>query len=863
MASYIAAADGNFNTGSTWKEVSANSLLDSEANNVVVATAASWTTSATFVPGAVEVDGVAVKLYARGGTTGTFTIELYNSTDGSTEGTCTVNCSDFCSGGSSANEGGWVLFTFAAHTLDAADNHVVRCQTSSASQITLYRDATAANISRMVRTTTAAASPPAAASILHIMEEKTEAGTATTRTVTMDAISSGITKYGSGTADSACLTISDGGTLNYGYTAATNYYLQLDGNLIVYNGGTLTLGTVANPIPRDGSAILEFDPGADGAMGLIVRNGSTFTAQGLSRTVGNNTYFTYLTTNTAHTDNHIHTTAATGWLDNDQIVIASTSATYSNVEYALLNGADPGTGIMNIDGTTHAGTIEFVHSGTSPTQAEVILLTRNVKIRSSSATVMSFVTLKPTATVDIDWAEFYYLGEEATDKYGFTMPSGTQTGVNIQYSSFHDMEDQGFTVEGSGVTASYNVFYNLNTSVITYSHGVWFGSGATSATFNNNIIMKCLGGLAYPAGITIPATSHTSFSDNIATSNPTSGFCFIGNPTTFTACDNNTSHSNGASGFLFSGASGTISNLTSWRNGAYGIVWGQYNATQAIINGLIFDGFTLFGNTTTNIGLGTNQAVVPWYYDLSFIDGYLNADSTFATTNGVQLLSASGQNIFIGIKFINCDFGSVSGIKAAHTNDILISNTTAFCDILLVNCKLASGAEVTNPSYMKGKSYIRSSKHDQTTGASLIHKTWVQYGTIETDLTYYNTAVPSMRLTPTSATAYTLESSSFKVNVNSGQVATPSVYVRKSTVASGGALYNGSQPRLVVKRNDAIGITADTVIETQHVEGETANWEQLTGNTVAVTDNGVAEFSIRCDGTAGFVNVDDFTATVA
>jgi hypothetical protein len=119
-----------------------------------------------------------------------------------------------------------------------------------------------------------------------------------------------------------------------------------------------------------------------------------------------------------------------------------------------------------------------------------------------------------------------------------------------------------------------------------------------------------------------------------------------------------------------------------------------------------------------------------------------------------------------------------------------------------------------------------------------------------------------MRLTPNSA-SYKLESGSFKVNVNAGQTITPSVYVRKSTVASGGALYNGNQPRLILKRNDAIGVTADVVIDTMTL-GAVATWEQLTAACpAAATENGVAEFVIDCDGTAGFVNVDDFSATVA
>jgi hypothetical protein len=53
-------------------------------------------------------------------------------------------------------------------------------------------------------------------------------------------------------------------------------------------------------------------------------------------------------------------------------------------------------------------------SGTSPTQAEVILLTRNVKVRSTNSTLMTFVDIQDGAAVDVDWTEFYYIGSNAT-----------------------------------------------------------------------------------------------------------------------------------------------------------------------------------------------------------------------------------------------------------------------------------------------------------------------------------------------------------------------------------------------------------------------------------------------------------------
>jgi hypothetical protein len=135
---------------------------------------------------------------------------------------------------------------------------------------------------------------------------------------------------------------------------------------------------------------------------------------------------------------------------------------------------------------------------------------------------------------------------------------------------------------------------------------------------------------------------------------------------------------------------------------------------------------------------------------------------------------------------------------------------------------------------------------------------WFKYGIIQIDTTYFKTASPSQRLTPNSATNK-LESGSKKAALNSAATAIFSVWVRKSSVAAGGADYNGNQPRLILKRNDAAGITADTVLATMTAGLDT--WQQLTGTTPVVTDDAVLEVVVDCDGVAGFVNADDWEVT--
>jgi hypothetical protein len=131
------------------------------------------------------------------------------------------------------------------------------------------------------------------------------------------------------------------------------------------------------------------------------------------------------------------------------------------------------------------------------------------------------------------------------------------------------------------------------------------------------------------------------------------------------------------------------------------------------------------------------------------------------------------------------------------------------------------------------------------------------YGSIlQTDATYYRTAAPSVKMTPTSATYKFGLIHTMQIPVASGANPTVSVYLRKS------AAYNGNQPRLIVKRNDALGITSDTVLATyaggNDVDTPPGNFNTLSGQPGVVTADGILDVYVDCDGTAGYVNLDDW-----
>jgi len=98
----------------------------------------------------------------------------------------------------------------------------------------------------------------------------------------------------------------------------------------------------------------------------------------------------------------------------------------------------------------------------------------------------------------------------------------------------------------------------------------------------------------------------------------------------------------------------------------------------------------------------------------------------------------------------------------------------------------------------------------------------------------------------------------FTTPVTNGSLITPKVRVRQSVVGDGTA-YNGNAPRLILRKNVPLGITSDTVIATY--SGASGSFQDVTGNTPVPTDDGVMEFVVDCDGTTGWINLDNFSVT--
>lgn len=835
MARLASIGTGNFTTAGTWGTINATLYANSETSTLVCPTSYSNVArSAQATPGAITVSHIGVKLANRTGTTGTMTVHIASSTHVEITGTAvTINTADLPVAATADLNGGWVFFKLATPvTLSAATLYEVEAKTSSSTQVSVFGSAATNGMSCALITTTTAA--PGAGDDMIVCGEYTGAGTSNSFTVTMDNTAS--TDFGAASTSLVLpsLAICSKGTLTWGTTAATAYYLKLSGNLIIYSGGTHNMGTTGTPCPRDSTNWLQFDCGANVDFGVTVRNLGTFVGQGQSRTSGKIFYKTLLNTDEAVNSTSLGVADDTGWLDNDEIVISPTNRTVAQYEKLALNG-NAGASTLTVDGGAGAGGgLAFTHSGTSPTQAVIILLTRNVRITGASATLQSYVDLKATATIDWDWVQCYWFGSGTANKTGIST-SATSGVQNFNYCSFHEFvtgNPIAFNVLGgstaSALTITNSVFYQNSTgfSLNGGVTGTWVLTGCVFIRSGSGVLLTDIGG---------------TFTDNRITGCTSTGVTLNeAGATLGTFSDVEISQCLEA--LLLNGTSGTITNLKSWRNTTRNISVSA-GASYTFVDPLCF------GNANNHL-VNTSGGII------NLMNPLFAGDSSFATAIGIDQASGGVGPLLLNV--YGGSFGVASGIYVAHTTgDIAFAFASTNPNrYILSGTTLASTTEVSNQTNIGPFGYVLAERLDGTTGN---HKGWFRYGTIDiANPTVVGMTNPVMRMLPNNATLK-LESAplgmGMKAAVANGNTVTVSVDIYKV------ANYNGNQPRLIVRRNDAMGITADTVLDTATVG--TGSTETLSGTTASVTDDGALEFIVDCDGThaTGYCYVDNWVAS--
>ena len=844
MASLISYATGDFtHSSNTWKVVQSQGEIDNEGGTINIST--SNIDSPTFVPTNTAHDGVALKISSKL-TTGTFTVTLRNSTTSTDARSVTVNVSDLPSLG-------WVFFKFSSTvTPNGTDNYIVRtvCSTTG-NQVVLFRSTSGTNnMSKKLRTNTTAA--PGSNDHLVVIGERTGAGTGNAFTVTMD--NTATTTWGPSSVGTQGVFVGQGGTLTCGTSTSVNYYFRVRGLLVAASGGVINFGTSGARIPASSTLTIEFDCVANNDSKIQPLAGGTINVFGAVKTP-----WTRLTANTAATTTAFTCDSTSGWNVGDTLAFSPTTTTRTQHETKVISTIPTSTTF-----TTTAG-LSWDKSGTSPNQAFVLNLTRNVKLKSASTTNKGCVYI-PAGGGDLN--------------FSYVEVNGNSVGSNTTNCRPFDIQS---------TTNSVSLIGCCNDGNFVGNTGFYYVSGASADNFT---IDSCV---AYNIGSnccsinTNTSTTNWTITNNVFLVTQDNSYIANLNATGGIVTYNYAIAQNGnvGGGFWFTSGNGFVSldstrfhHNEAWYNANYGFSFGpQMNNgygfsfaaanLKAIRNSV---GFGISGNCrkfelddciamgNTNVGLILTHTVqLARLTNCTFA-----ADTTWASLTGIRCSQNASASPSGRIELNNCTFGVVIGIQTTHTtadidaenasgatlqvfaNNTTFASSTTFSNLTNVSLQ-AAGDHINNAG-----SYLRAQRYNGTAGD---HRTFVPQGVIKLDTSIYRTDSPSERLTPNSAT-YKLRGSAGHTPVNSGGFTTIKVWIRKS--ASGdGAAYNGNQPRMMLSRADAMGVTSDQVLAT--ASGSTGSWEQLSGITPTAGDDGIYRFWIDCDGTAGWVNVDDWS----
>jgi len=822
MASLMNNSSGNFTTAATWSLIESTTFPTSISTQETgtTNTTTSFVSSTSFTGISPTLDGIAVKISTRNANpTGTFSVRLAVAGVAVANTTVTVNVADLPAGIS------WIFFKFPANvTLSSGTTYTVQLTSSTNNQVTPFRkSATASDWTYALRTTTTQA--PASGDQMLVCGEWDSAGVNSSYTVTMDNTAS--TNFGPAAASTAAIEVSQNGTMSVGTSASTNYVMNLAGSLYINIGGTFNGGTGGTPIPSTSTLKIKFVETANVQFGIEARAGSTLNTGGATKTIS-----AMLAADASAAATSLTTDVSTGWKNGDSIGLASTTRTRTDAETKSLTADASGT-------TLTISALSNAHSGTSPTQAELINLTRNVQISGTSTTFQAYININATATVDLEYTELFWMGSATTSKRGIDIATTTGS-CTINGCALHDFS----AASSLGVNFTAGTVNNF-----TVSNIVMYGIAATAVnqatltnsnwTLNNIIVMSCTGAQAYNI------SSLTGTITNINANSCSAIGISVTDATNFTfgTLSGWTAHSNASQGIQFTGVTGessildatvppSVTTLKSWRN----------NTTAGIqltsVYNIVLDGITAFGNATGNIVASGNTG------NVLINNATIDAGSTFTSPIGISFTSDC-DDVYVD----NSTFG---GTTTHATGDVNIG-PNVYARLVFRNCTLNSSTQLAGQANIVPNGFVGMAKLG---GIAQNHKLYRQYGTQSLDTTLYNKASPSTRLTPNNAFAKMFNTYK-RTAIPSGQTATIGCWIRKS-VAGDGSAYNGNQPRIILRKDPSLGINSDTVIATMSAAGGT--WQFVSGVTPAVNDNGVVQWYVDCDGTAGWINVDDFTA---
>jgi hypothetical protein len=836
MAKLASITSGNFTSSSTWGVINEQSFQAgvNAATAYIVTTTA--TSLGTFSPAStVTATHIGFRLVGTANI-GTLTFDIFNVTAGSqvagTQVTINKSALNFNSGSLSSS---WYLIKIPTPpSLLSGTNYAIRVSSTAGSTTTIMANtvSNATTTHRFIVTSTTQA--PASTDDLWVVSEWTTGSTVNEFTVTMDNTTSATT-FGSATANYGGVNLNTNAYLNYGTSASTNYYLRLNGNIWNSAGSSLNIGTSATTIPASSTAVLEFSGASQG----FQQNGnaasvsfgnyvSSISIRGENPTIP----YALLGADAAVAATSITTNISTGWKSGNQVVLAGTGAVATGQDLRTLSTDAVGTTLTVTSGLTNA------HGGSGDVIGEIINLTRNVKIRNSS--VSQGIFNLGASLVDIQGTEI--------SRMGVLTLSGVAR-KTFRYNSFYNSTQMSVTATGT-INVDYNCFYNCSYFLLGP-----VGSTTTPCTVNFNYFILATGASSGVVGNININPRFTDFIGNIAsglaaTVNSAFGSIVFYNPgTTFldklsngvvSAC---TVHSSNA-GF----GTNTLSSLDVYDCNAWRIAASTPGFAIFSIQSIRLFNCNFWGNLSTLYGsVYISNATGVELYNCNMRGG-----TTVVSTRGMVL------NTLLDVQLKNCTFGTGQTNSFA---DVVINANTFDKRVLFDNCVLNSATKFSTLTNLISNEFVKLQRYQQTNNN---HYIYTRAGNAsQYDGVIYKTGTASTRLIPLSTT-FKHKSPVKVIPAASGTSPTVSVWVRKSTVSdASGANYNGAQPRLMLLYSPSVfnfPSTSDVVLAT--MTAAVGTWEQLTA-TIPYTAIGNAGFEVYvdCDGTAGWINVDDWSVS--
>lgn len=820
MATLAARQTGNFTDAATWGDVPSNTMSGSTtytAQNVDTTAR----DSAAFAPGAIEVDGIGVFFANRvASPTGTLTVTLRNSSDSVDVASVTVNQNQI-------RGLAWAIFPISAVTLVAGKNYVIRLQSSVNNQVTAFRTATTNDWHRFLRRTATAS--PGTDDKLIICGHLTGAGTGADITVTMN--NTAATSFGLTSTTSIDVAIEVGlrGILAFGVAASTNYLLTVKGYLRVSVGGTLTIGTEASPLPSTSTATLQFSVAASGDSGLRVSG--TFETRGPERKA-----WTNLTADAAASQAVLAVESTTGWRSADILKVYSTTSAANQTEEMTISTVDSSTQV------TLTGNLANAHKGSDGFAAGVVNTSAHITIAGSSASLRA------------GFGVVGNVGDEPTTKIYYAAFRFTSVNAAGRRNDFVQCPTVGnHIVYGATFFNSYHGIEIASTSNVRLKHCAFTDIGANNALAGTSSeVEDCHFGVSL-ASFCIACGIYTAlgtFKRNKIGSvyNTNSALYRVAASAVGSVDIEDIEVYAGGSGagigieFQYKTV-GTIKGAKIWNINGSGISassneWALPNTVPLVIEDVYI------------CGCGAGIDVLRAGMNVIVRNGRVGGSADRAMTRGFYFGDSAGQRI-MDVEEILC---SATGYYTLPTNFAGTSGTWLCSNLEAIfrRCQI-NGISLTNISDSK----VSFTQYNQTAGDHRVYEWPAGHRLSDAVIARGGTGL-SERLQPLDA-ALKLRSAPRYIQVPLSGTKTVSVYVRKSVVGDGAA-YNGNEPRLVVLRNIEAGITADTVMAT--LSGAAGDWILLSGTTPSsANDNNVMTIVVDCDGTAGWVNVDDWAVS--